>query len=336
MHSEIEKLIAMALADGQLSDKEREILLRKAEKLGLDLDEVEMYIEGEISANNTKSKDDKEIFNINQNSSQVNEKLQPRGYTPKKINHLKPAILDKEVGLNLANEDLNKNNSILFKKINNLYGKIKVHYDFLLTEKIKVDKQTKIIEAKYNDTSKLYIDEFINDINLQVSNKFGQTKLIINSQNKIIGLNPDEIISLIKNEGKWDSSILNHKYDKKRIFFNKLIFFGIILIIWINSTSPYTFREIGIEKKWVGFIAFVFTVVVGLNATNYSKLIKNNKMNFSFEEIIPVLNEIIKKYENKFTELIDLKQELNEIEILKNKLEQINISDCEKILKLNY
>ena len=48
MHPEIEKLIEMALADGQVSEKEREIILRKAEKLGLDVDEVEMYFEGKI------------------------------------------------------------------------------------------------------------------------------------------------------------------------------------------------------------------------------------------------------------------------------------------------
>jgi uncharacterized protein (TIGR02145 family) len=48
MHPELEKLVQMALVDGQVTDKEREIILRKAEKLGLDVDEVEMYLEGKI------------------------------------------------------------------------------------------------------------------------------------------------------------------------------------------------------------------------------------------------------------------------------------------------
>jgi uncharacterized membrane protein YebE (DUF533 family) len=34
MHLEMEKLIEMALADGQVTVKEREIILSKAEKLG--------------------------------------------------------------------------------------------------------------------------------------------------------------------------------------------------------------------------------------------------------------------------------------------------------------
>ena len=56
MHPEIEKLIDMALIDGQVNDKEREIILRKAEKLSLDIDEVEMYLEGKISANDINLK----------------------------------------------------------------------------------------------------------------------------------------------------------------------------------------------------------------------------------------------------------------------------------------
>jgi hypothetical protein len=48
MNPEIEKLTEMALADGQVTEKEREIILRKAEKIGLDVDEVEMYLEGKI------------------------------------------------------------------------------------------------------------------------------------------------------------------------------------------------------------------------------------------------------------------------------------------------
>jgi len=46
MHPEIEKLIDLALADGQVTEKEKAIILRKAEALGEDQDEVEMTIDG--------------------------------------------------------------------------------------------------------------------------------------------------------------------------------------------------------------------------------------------------------------------------------------------------
>lgn len=43
------KLLKLALADGELSIKERELLLMKASQLGIDVIEAEMIIEGEIS-----------------------------------------------------------------------------------------------------------------------------------------------------------------------------------------------------------------------------------------------------------------------------------------------
>jgi len=49
MHPDIDNLINMALADGEITEKERSIILRKAEALGEDLDEVEMILEGKIS-----------------------------------------------------------------------------------------------------------------------------------------------------------------------------------------------------------------------------------------------------------------------------------------------
>lgn len=49
MNPEIENLINMALADGDVTEKERAIILRKAESLGLDKDEVELILDGKIA-----------------------------------------------------------------------------------------------------------------------------------------------------------------------------------------------------------------------------------------------------------------------------------------------
>jgi hypothetical protein len=48
MNPEIEKLIELALADGQITEKERNVILNKAISLGIDQDEVEMIIEGRL------------------------------------------------------------------------------------------------------------------------------------------------------------------------------------------------------------------------------------------------------------------------------------------------
>lgn len=48
MNPELEKLIDFALADGQLTEKEKQVLFKKAEALGVDQDEFEMVLEGKL------------------------------------------------------------------------------------------------------------------------------------------------------------------------------------------------------------------------------------------------------------------------------------------------
>jgi hypothetical protein len=60
MHPEIEKLIDLALADGQITEKERNVILKKAAELGVDADEVEMTLDGklhQLEANKPKQKE---------------------------------------------------------------------------------------------------------------------------------------------------------------------------------------------------------------------------------------------------------------------------------------
>ena len=60
MHLEIEKLIDLALADGQITEKERNVILKKAAEFGVDADEVEMTLDGklhQLEASKTKQKE---------------------------------------------------------------------------------------------------------------------------------------------------------------------------------------------------------------------------------------------------------------------------------------
>ena len=47
-NEQLEKLIEMALKDGELTEKEKQILFKKAEALGVDLDEFEMVLEAKL------------------------------------------------------------------------------------------------------------------------------------------------------------------------------------------------------------------------------------------------------------------------------------------------
>ena len=50
MNSELEKLIELTLADGQLTDKERTVLFRNAKELGVAEDELEIVLDGKLFA----------------------------------------------------------------------------------------------------------------------------------------------------------------------------------------------------------------------------------------------------------------------------------------------
>ena len=56
MHPEIEKLIDLALADGQITEKERNVILKKAAELGVDTDEVEVILEAKLHQLKPKKK----------------------------------------------------------------------------------------------------------------------------------------------------------------------------------------------------------------------------------------------------------------------------------------
>lgn len=47
-NEQLEKLIEIALADGELTEKEKKVLFKKAEALGVDIDEFEMVLEGKL------------------------------------------------------------------------------------------------------------------------------------------------------------------------------------------------------------------------------------------------------------------------------------------------
>lgn len=47
-NAQLEKLIEMALMDGELTEKEKQILFKKAEGMGVDLDEFEMVLEAKL------------------------------------------------------------------------------------------------------------------------------------------------------------------------------------------------------------------------------------------------------------------------------------------------
>lgn len=328
MNPELEKLVQMSLVDGQVTDKEREIILRKAVKLGLDVDEVEMYLEGFISSNksNTNSEKNQEISENHEIRTPENDIKPTRKFTPKTVNRIEPALLNKESKLKLNIEELNASKTLLFDELENLYKNIKTPQDYLESQKIIVDNQLITIKAEFDKTSETYLDKFINEINLSVSEKFGNTALIYNNREQLIGFDSNKIVTLIKKYGKWDISTLNNKYNKRKLFSKVFMWVSIIAIIIYGNIQ----RENHEMDGWVTCIWF-FSFVISIKiSSEYSKLIKNNTMNFNVEDLNPILNRIVFKFKNEFEELVTIKNNISELERLQSKLKLKNITEFKR------
>lgn len=60
LHPDLQKLLDYALQDGEISEKQKEILYKKANELGQDIDLLEMVIEGELQKLNKKNRSEKQ------------------------------------------------------------------------------------------------------------------------------------------------------------------------------------------------------------------------------------------------------------------------------------
>jgi formylglycine-generating enzyme required for sulfatase activity len=76
MEPELEKLVISMLAKGEITDRFRELLLKKAETLGIDLIEFELEFELKIADGKTKAK------SVSSDSSGVNTLQKQRPQTP--------------------------------------------------------------------------------------------------------------------------------------------------------------------------------------------------------------------------------------------------------------
>jgi hypothetical protein len=127
MHPEIEKLIDLAIADGQITEKERKVILKKANELGVDTDEIEMILDGKLhQLEASKPKLKEKIGNI---------KTCPAcGSSVKSMD-----IVCSDCGHEFQNKKANKSITDLIAKLEKEDNK---HYDFDLD---RSEKKAKII-----------------------------------------------------------------------------------------------------------------------------------------------------------------------------------------------
>ena len=329
MNPEIEKLIKMALADGQITDKEREIILRKAEKIGLDVDEVEMYLEGSLDSKkqDNSSKLFQEISVNLESKTLKSASPSVRNFTPRKVKHLEPALLNKENELLHTISELSENKKVLLDNLEKLIDDIKIPQRDLVKIKSSFDKQLNLKKDEFKNAN-ANLGKFINEINTAIAKKYGGGKLIFDKPEDFIGLGYIELVKLIQTDGKWNLNNLKSKRNKIRL----LLYFLCIPPFYYMCIIMKDFQYIK-NSGYKMLLMIIIIMILHFKAQNFSALIEEKKTNFSREDLNPIIREIRRKYSNEFDELLRLKNEIIRLELIQKNLKLKDIAVYEKFIK---
>jgi hypothetical protein len=288
MNEQLIKFIELCLADGVISDKEREVIFRKAKSLGVDEDECEILIDSYTQ----------QVNKIPDNNKSVTSKPK-RNFTPKTVEKIKPADLNKE--------------RKLFEEVTKLKEeekKISANYDSVLEDlKVKAREVNKIkaeTEVDFENFKKEFFEnrddlnnKYISSINQEVSKKFGNTEMILSTKEKteLSNLDLNKKKNFILKNSKWNSTYVNSKRRTKRNF----IYLLSLLPVAYAIVEGFLFEMNNhIMANWVIIFIVVFMIGIG---SNYNKKIKENTMNFTDDDIKSIIDKVNKSLKNDFAQL---------------------------------
>jgi hypothetical protein len=296
MNEQLIKFIELCLADGVISDKEREVIFRKAKSLGVDEDECEILIDSYTQLVNKISETAKPVT------------LKPkRNFTPKTIEKIKPAALNQEKKLL---EEV--------AKLKEIEEKISSNYDLVLndlkTKAKEVDKTKTEIDfekykASYNKYRKKNISEYFNHLDKLISEKFGKTAIICTAEKKeeLSSSNLKKINDFILKDAKWSLE----RYERRATKFN--IAFILLLIISVIYFLVLAYGDSSEEDSVILFVIILLCMI----AYHIAKYYKNkNTLNFTEGDVKWVLNTVNEKFDKSFKTLAEKKEIINKYEIL--------------------
>lgn len=287
MNKQLIKFIELCLVDGAISNKEREVIFRKAKSLGVDEDECKILIDSYTHLEN-KSPD---------NNKFVTSKSK-RNFTPKTVEKIKPADLNQEIKL------LEK-----VAEINEKEEKISANYDLLLDDlkvktmevnKIKTESEVDFENFKkdYNKDKTALNDKYINTINQEVSKGFGKTQMELTSSQKtsLNNLKLRKRKAFILENCKWNVLTLR---TKRRRIRNLFYFLGVGVLPFAAICYNFTYWSI-FQQFWLWLLLAIFLFAFG---KSYNNIIKENKMNFGDDDLKPIIDRVDKSFKIAFEQL---------------------------------
>jgi hypothetical protein len=313
MHTEIDKLIEMAIADGHVTDKEREIILRKAEKLGIDMDEMEMYLEGKLTTNNYTTSHEKKIVSLNINKSK-SDLIVKNNFKSRKVKSIKVAILDSENALKLeiANfkkdiEKLNDEKKTLLDKKSEFKSKLEISTNFLKNQKVNISSHIVELKNELNNNKNDFFVKINEELCIKISEKKGESKVIINNLSDRIEFNKNDIIKFITYNGIIKINEIIKKRKLKRYFF---VIIGFVSMLYLLINNYYFL-------SWLSLLFFL------LISSFYSESLNRFRITFSSTEFKLILKDVIENNSNQIEIMSILNNKIRSLESMQKKINTI-------------
>lgn len=278
MHPEIEKLIDLAIADGQITEKERNVILKKANELGVDADELEMVLDGRL-------------HQIEANTPKHKEKVGNVRICPACGGILMPMAVEcSSCGHQFTKHEISVSLSLLKEKLSMTKNEIE-RFNVLKNFSPNKDRESIIDSLHY--LLGLVISENLSEIDLKTNNMLKQKVQEIISRTKIYFKDDQTFNKLIDefsqniNEkfktSEYFIAIGKQKQTRSYIFTTGgfVIFFGVFIIL--KKVSPDINDQQSITAKIWPFwlILSVITIAIG---SYFNVDYKKHKKRFPFLE----------------------------------------------------
>lgn len=296
MNEQLIKFIELCLADGIISDKEREVIFRKAKVLGVDDDECEILINSYTQQVNKTSETNKPVTT-----------KPKRNFTPKTVTKIKPAPLNKEKKLleeitkiKEKEEEISSNYNLVLDNLKNITKEV---------NKIKTETEVDFENFKKDfvkDSNSLN-DKYINTINQEISKKFGDTEMILTSKQKTslnnLALNKKKAF-ILKNS-KWNSTHVNSKRRRKR---NLFCILGLLPIAYIIIEAEFDMDELG---GGGGLTIIIVIAIIRAIWIYFNEKIEGGTMNFTDDDINSIIDKVDKSLKISFDQLESKEKKFN-------------------------
>lgn len=312
MNEQLTKFIELCLADGVISDKEREVIFRKAKALGVDEDECEILIDSYTQQVNKLSETNKP------------ETSKPkRNFTPKTVKKKKPAALNKEKELLLKVSEKNSKLNVLKAEYNGLVEDITTVKNKLEFLKQLNESDFSSYIKKYESDKETFVDTFLKAIKDDVESKRKGYHVVMSFSRankiklrEIILDDTNTVVDFILTKVRW--KIYGTKKTNRRNIILGIIFMVVPLIFFFAFNFDSSFSTL---IEFLAFVVGTLLVFLGSNDNNKNRDAKTLLKKYGQDTTLYKISftGILKKnYKKQIDELLERREIIKKVEGLHN------------------